>query len=80
VLAQPLPAEYALDPAELAAQVSRAEAAAAAVGVAGPARTPFLLRHLAESTGGRALRANQALVTANSRLAASVAVALAAGG
>ena len=41
-----------------------------------PAVTPFLLARLAEITGGRTLRANQALVVANARLAAQVARAL----
>jgi pseudouridine-5'-phosphate glycosidase len=48
--------------------------------VRGPALTPFLLARLAELTDGRTLRANQALIVANARLAARVAAALATGG
>jgi len=47
--------------------------------VHGGARTPFLLARLAELTDGATLRANRALVLANARLAACVAVALAGG-
>src|SRR5437660_1588877 len=46
-------------------------------GVRGPALTPFLLAQLAEITEGRTLRANQALIVSNARLAARVARALA---
>jgi pseudouridine-5'-phosphate glycosidase len=80
VLAQPLPAEAALDPEEFRSALGRAEEQARAAGVRGPALTPFLLARLAEITSGRTLRANQALVVANARLAACVAAALARGG
>jgi len=76
VLAQPLDAAAALDPAELAQALAVAESQAAALNVRGPALTPFLLAQLAVLTGGRTLRANQALVVANARLAAQVARAL----
>jgi len=48
--------------------------------VGGKARTPFLLSALAELTGGRSLEANLALLEDNARVAAEVAVALAARG
>jgi pseudouridine-5'-phosphate glycosidase len=73
VLAQPLPTEAALDPDELAAHLARAEKLASAAGIRGPALTPFLLARLAEFSGGKTLRANQALVIANARLAGEVA-------
>jgi pseudouridine-5'-phosphate glycosidase len=76
VLAQPLPAEAALDPAELQHALAAAERDAVAANVRGPARTPFLLARLADRTGGRTLRANQALVVANARLAALIAALL----
>jgi pseudouridylate synthase len=76
VLAQPLDGPAALDPAELAEALAVAEKQAAAARVRGPALTPFLLAQLAVLTGGRTLRANQALVVANARLAARVAAAL----
>jgi pseudouridine-5'-phosphate glycosidase len=80
VLAQPLPAEVALEPAPFAAALARAERLAAEAGVRGPALTPFLLARLAEITEGQTLRANQALIVSNARLAARVAGALAQGG
>lgn len=73
VIAQPLPAEQALDPQEFAVALAQAERQAAAAGVRGPSRTPFLLARLAELTEGRTLRANQALIVANARLAAQIA-------
>jgi pseudouridine-5'-phosphate glycosidase len=78
VLAQPIDAAAGLEPEEFESALAEAEGQAAAKGMRGPALTPFLLARLAEITGGRTLRANQALIVANARLAAQVAVALAA--
>jgi pseudouridine-5'-phosphate glycosidase len=79
VLAQPLPSETALDADEFHKALVHAESRARAEGMRGPALTPFLLACLAELTDGRTLRANQALIVANARLAARVAIALASG-
>jgi pseudouridine-5'-phosphate glycosidase len=79
VLAQPCPGDVAIPPDEFHEWLSRAEGDARAAGVTGPKVTPFLLARLAELSGGRTLTANRALVVANARLAAEVAVALAAG-
>jgi pseudouridylate synthase len=76
VLAQPLGAAAALELEDFETALTEAERQAAAQGVRGPALTPFLLARLAEITGGRTLRANQALIVANARLAAQVAGAL----
>jgi pseudouridine-5'-phosphate glycosidase len=76
VLAQPVPAEAALSPDECAGALAEAERQADERSVRGPALTPFLLARLAEITQGKTLRANQALVVANARLAARVARAL----
>lgn len=76
VLARPVPAEAALGGREFDAALRQANAQAARAHIAGPALTPFLLARLAEITGGRALRANQALIIANAELAAHVASAL----
>jgi pseudouridylate synthase len=76
VLAQPLPGETALEADVFHKALVRAESQARAEGVRGPALTPFLLARLAELTEGRTLRANQALIVANARLAARVAAAL----
>jgi pseudouridine-5'-phosphate glycosidase len=76
VLAQPVSGDVALDAKELNVALAEAERLAAACGVRGKQVTPFLLARLAELTGGKTLRANQALLVANARLAAQVAVAL----
>ncbi len=79
VIAQPLSAELALDPEEWQDALATAEMLAAARNVRGQEVTPFLLARLAELTEGRSLRANQALILANARLAAQIAQALNAG-
>jgi pseudouridine-5'-phosphate glycosidase len=79
VLAQPLPRETALEPDDFHKALVRAESQARAEGVRGPALTPFLLARLAKLTEGRTLRANQALIVANARLAARIAAALNSG-
>jgi len=73
VLAQPLAEDVALTGTEVEAAVARAEREAQEAGVRGGALTPFLLSRLAVLTNGRTLRANQALIVANARLAAEVA-------
>jgi pseudouridine-5'-phosphate glycosidase len=76
VLAQPLPEQAALDPKGFAHARDQAEELARRAGIRGPALTPFLLARLAEITGGKTLEANRALIVANARLAARVALAL----
>jgi pseudouridine-5'-phosphate glycosidase len=78
LVANPIPAASALDPAEIEGHIATAVADAAAQGVGGKALTPFLLQRILELTGGRSLTANIALVENNARLAARLAVALAA--
>jgi pseudouridylate synthase len=77
ILAQPVNTEFALASDEIDKAVSQAEAEAKSQGIRGGALTPFLLARLAELTEGRSLKANQALIVANARLAAEVASALA---
>ena len=79
LLCVPPPAGEALDAAEVDGAIGRALARAEAEGVRGKAVTPFLLRAVAEETGGRSLEANVALLRNNARVAASVAAALAEG-
>jgi pseudouridine-5'-phosphate glycosidase len=76
VLAQPIAPEAALEAPEFEEALQRAEKMAADAKVRGAAVTPFLLARLAEITEGKTLRANQALVIANARLAAQVATVL----
>src|SRR5262249_13713010 len=77
VLAQPVAPEMALDPSEWDEALSRAEQAGADARVRGKEVTPFLRTELAEITEGKSLLANQALVVANARLAARIAIAFA---
>jgi pseudouridine-5'-phosphate glycosidase len=78
LLCNPIPAAYAMDPAEVAAAAAEAEARAEREGVHGKARTPFLLAVLAELTGGRSIGANLALLEDNARVAGEIAARVAA--
>jgi pseudouridine-5'-phosphate glycosidase len=78
LVANPVPAADEIPAAAMAPHVAAALDAAAAEGVAAKAVTPFLLERIGAATGGAALAANIALVRANARLAARIAVALAA--
>ncbi len=78
VLAVPVPSDLALDRDAVEEDVERAIAAAEERHVRGAELTPFLLRALGEATAGRALDANVALLRANARVAAQLALALCA--
>jgi len=78
LIANPIPEADELDAGEIEAQISRAVAEAEQRGISRKALTPFLLQRIFELTGGRSLAANIALVENNARVAAQVAVALAA--
>jgi pseudouridine-5'-phosphate glycosidase len=73
VLAQPPPESL-----DVGALIDEALAEAERAGVSGQAVTPFVLSFLHERSGGDTLRVNRALIVANARLAAEVAVAYAA--
>jgi pseudouridylate synthase len=73
---QPPPPEHAM-PRELVDRlVAAARAAARRAGVRGPAETPFMLHHMAESTPAT-IEVNCALALANAALAGRLAAALA---
>ncbi len=76
VLAQSMSEERSLPPEEFQVALAEVESRAASVGVRGKEITPFMLARLAEVTRGRTLEINQALVTANARLAGRVACEL----
>ena len=76
LIVNPPPEEIALPAEEVNRWVAAALAAAEAQGVRGAAVTPFLLAHVVEASGGRALRANIGLIVANASAAAEVAVEL----
>ncbi len=76
LVANPIPAEMAMEKAAIDAAIERAVAEAGALGITGKAVTPFLLARLAELTDQRSLAANRALIASNAALAAQVALAL----
>jgi pseudouridylate synthase len=78
LIANPPPAEHALPRAEIESLLCGALDSADAAGIRGKAVTPFLLEHLARNSGGKTLRTNIALLVANARLAARIAVAYSA--
>ncbi len=80
LVANPIPAEHALDAEEIGATIDAALKAADAEGVRGKDVTPFLLGRLNAVTEGKALKANIELVLNNARLAGRIAVAGAAKG
>ena len=75
LVANPVPAEFGFN---ASAATDKALADAARQGIEGKALTPFLLKHIAEATGGQSLAANVALVKHNARIGAQIAVAHAA--
>lgn len=76
VIANPIPARDEIPHAEMERYVAAALAEANAAQASGKALTPWLLDRMLALTGGRSLRANIALVRANARLAAEIAVAI----
>jgi len=72
----PVPEADELPAGEAEAAIAQAVEEAEAAGVSGKALTPFLLARLVELTGGRARRANEALLLNNARVAARIARAL----
>jgi pseudouridine-5'-phosphate glycosidase len=78
LIGNPIPAADAMEPAYIGAMIEQALADAASAGISGKATTPYLLKRIFELTGGKSLVANIALVKNNARVAAEIAVALAA--
>jgi pseudouridine-5'-phosphate glycosidase len=78
LLANPVPVGDQLDPAVHARVLAAALTAADSAGVHGKDVTPFLLDFFHRQTHGASLRANVALVRSNARLAAQIAVEIAA--
>jgi pseudouridine-5'-phosphate glycosidase len=76
VIANPIPAEHAMDPVIMERLIEQAMKAADREGVSGKALTPFLLHKIEELTNGECLDANVELVLNNVRLAADIAIAL----
>lgn len=75
VVANPIPAEFAMDPTTINLAIDQAVREAEAAAVKGKELTPFLLKRIVEITGGDSLESNIALVKNNAALAAEIAVA-----
>jgi pseudouridine-5'-phosphate glycosidase len=78
LVANPIPEAAALDPGFIETNIAAAIADAERAGISRKALTPYLLTRIFELTGGKSLAANIALVEDNARVAAAIAVALAA--
>jgi len=78
LIANPIDAVDEIPAAEIGGHIDAAVADAAAAGITGKAVTPYLLDRLLTPTGGASLTTNIALIKNNARLAAAIAVALAA--
>jgi pseudouridylate synthase len=77
LIANPIPADHALEEAAVEARIAEAVAEAKAQGVGKKEATPFLLQRVFELTGGQSLEANIALIRNNAMLAAQAAAELA---
>ncbi|HUF84393.1 MAG TPA: pseudouridine-5'-phosphate glycosidase [Acidimicrobiia bacterium] len=78
LVAAPIPEEDALDAEHLDAVVMQALDDCERAGVVGAAVTPFVLGRIGEATAGRSVPANLSLAENNARIAAEIAVAIAA--
>lgn len=76
LVANPIPAEYAMDKATIDAAIDQAMRELREQGVHGKETTPFLLARVVELTGGDSLESNIQLVLNNARLASKTAAAL----
>jgi pseudouridine-5'-phosphate glycosidase len=77
LIANPIPTADEIPLEEIAAHIESAVAQAQRSGITGKALTPWLLDRILQSTSGRSLAANVALVKNNARLAARIAAELA---
>jgi pseudouridine-5'-phosphate glycosidase len=77
-IANPIQPADEIPAAKIEGTIRAALDEATKLGIAGKETTPFLLKRVNEATAGASLKANIALVKNNTRLAAEIAVALAA--
>jgi len=77
LIANPIPAQYAMDKAVIDAAIGKAVGEAAELGIKGKEVSPFLLGRVKELTGGDSLESNIQLVLNNAALAARIAVSFA---
>jgi len=78
LIVNPIDEDAALPEELIEAAIHDALEVAARAGIGGKDVTPFLLARIVELTGGRSVDANVALVLSNARLAAAIAMAVAA--
>jgi pseudouridine-5'-phosphate glycosidase len=76
LIANPVPAEYQLDPDVIEKTIAEAVAEAERQHIRGKVLTPFLLSKIERLTGGESLATNVELVLNNARLAAEIAACL----
>lgn len=76
VIANPIPAAFAMDGPSIDAAIEQALREAQQQGIQGKQSTPFLLARVSELTGGDSLTTNIELVLNNARLASTIAVEL----
>jgi pseudouridine-5'-phosphate glycosidase len=76
LIANPIPADHALEEAAIEGRIAEAVKEAKAQGVGKKEATPFLLQRVVELTGGQSLKANIALIRNNAMLAAQAAAEL----
>lgn len=78
LVANPIPAEFAMDKAVIDAAIEKAVQEATDLGIKGKEVSPFLLGRVKDLTGGDSLESNIQLVLNNAALAARIAVSFAA--
>ena len=77
LVANPIPAEAALDETMIGNAIAQALSDAETRGITGKRLTPYLLQRLANVTGGLSIKANKALALNDARVGAELAVELA---
>jgi pseudouridine-5'-phosphate glycosidase len=75
LIANPIPDAFSFDAVQIERAIEVAVDEMNHQGIHGKETTPFLLKRIAQITGGESLKSNIALVTNNCRLAAKIAVA-----
>jgi pseudouridine-5'-phosphate glycosidase len=78
VIANPIPVEFEITREKIEPAIEQAIAEAIRAGVGGKELTPFLLKQMNQITAGQSQTANKQLVLNNARVAAQIAVDLAA--
>lgn len=80
LIANPVPAEQEFDSGKIELYIQDALRIAGEHGIRGKEVTPFILKHIAEHTGGESLESNIALIKNNAAVGAEIAVCLSKAG